>query len=591
MRTGLKKTIGLTLVLIAILITGWKMLGDEKDQPQEDPIVLSPRGALPTVESVGISEIVPRDVVSTPASAPKTSVQRKGTSAIVPRDFVRVPAAVNVSLGVSTDQIKEISRQAGEEPKRNFLLLWSTPLRPTSIESFMMGRHEVTNLAYWYFCQQTGYPTPSYLSGYEIAAASTQRSFSDPKVVKKAVWRDVYPNDILPKGAEQLAVTWVSREDAEAYCRWTHSRLPTEFEWEVAARSGEHGFDGRLWPWGEKYMPGMSNDASTSAKTTATKDARSDRGFNPTPKLFPQGSFGQGATPLGIYDLVGSVAELTTSPFVPYPGYTGEMVDGSGVLGANNDFGPKKVVIRGGHCDSRGVIASTIFRHAVQSGSRRKKYVGFRSVRSMTAGLDQLESTKRHAALDSRFEALSAGSLESSVGRIDLRVGTYSILERLGWNKELNVPGKGESILIANCVTDSSRALAWPRSNDGDQQGEGGGRFVGLIQTDISVVTPALRPGTWIVTLSKDLPNLILFEPFDRSMKPVEFAVSADVLQIRDRAPASTTKIEVLSGPIARGEKLAELGLAWVFDHPDDSKVSVLHLEFAVQKADLKDFQ
>jgi formylglycine-generating enzyme required for sulfatase activity len=149
----------------------------------------------------------------------------------------------------------------------------SMPKHTVSVKAFSIDRYEVTVGPYRRFVEATGHEPPS-------------------------IWKDYKPFG-YPAPEDDHPVIDVNYFDAEAYCEWVGKRLPTEAEWEKAAR----GTDGRIWPWGNQLDLNRLN----------TEDSKR----NWTTQV---GHFAQGASPYGVYDMAGNAMEWTSSILQSYPG-------------------------------------------------------------------------------------------------------------------------------------------------------------------------------------------------------------------------------------------------------------------------------
>ena len=141
----------------------------------------------------------------------------------------------------------------------------------------------------------------------------------------------------------------LSRHEADAYARWTGKRLPTEAEWEFAARYDPQSGTTRLYPWG---------NADPDSSRADFGQSRPDPSPLPVTNLSPQEG-GVRASATGVQHLCGSVWEWTATPFLPYPGFRAFPYDGY----SQDHMDGKHYVCKGGSWASASRVLRASFRN------------------------------------------------------------------------------------------------------------------------------------------------------------------------------------------------------------------------------------
>ena len=203
------------------------------------------------------------------------------------------------------------------------------------LPAFSITRTAITNRQYAAFVADTGYPVPD-------VDAATWAGYGLVHPYERTR-RHAWPDGTPPAGREQHPVVLVSQGDAVAYAEWLsrrtgqHWRLPSEAQWEKAARGG----DGRRFPWGDVYDPGRLNTADSGPFDTV-----------------PVGTFSNGASPFGTLDAAGQVYEWTATP-----------------------AGGGRAIVKGGSWDDKGCgVCRPAARHS-RPVALKHILIGFRLVR------------------------------------------------------------------------------------------------------------------------------------------------------------------------------------------------------------------
>jgi formylglycine-generating enzyme required for sulfatase activity len=211
------------------------------------------------------------------------------------------------------------------------------PQAIVDVPAFELSRTPVTNAQYAVFVSATAHRAPVH-------------------------WPDGEP----PEGELEHPVTWVDHADATAFCVWLGARLPTEAEWERAAR----GDGAQPYPWGERD-PGPPEIVSNRHDLPVLAWFGSGSKAGGTA---PVGSCPAGASPYGLLDMAGNVWEWVGSVYAPYPYRAGD--------GREDPASPHERVLRGGSYASPARHLRCAARSRSYPG-RLAPHIGFRVARDV----------------------------------------------------------------------------------------------------------------------------------------------------------------------------------------------------------------
>ncbi|MGB8463697.1 MAG: formylglycine-generating enzyme family protein [Terrimicrobiaceae bacterium] len=277
------------------------------------------------------------------------------------------------------------------------------PIHRVYVDAFWMDATDVTNAEFEKFVKATGYVTiaeraptkeefptapPENLIAGSVVFSPTRgpvpldNHFQWWSYVKGANWRHPEGPQSDIKGRENYPVVQIAYPDAFAYAKWAGKRLPTEAEWEYAARGG---LSGKLYIWGDEFKPGGKFMANTYQGQFPVKDTGEDgfTGIAPV-KSFPTNAY-------GLYDMAGNVWQWCSDWY--RPDHFQQLADAGGVArnpqGPETPFDPsepseKKRVHRGGSflCTDQyctRYMVGTRGKGEVNTGTN---HLGFRCVKS-----------------------------------------------------------------------------------------------------------------------------------------------------------------------------------------------------------------
>jgi len=203
-----------------------------------------------------------------------------------------------------------------------------TPVQETTVAGFWISSHDVTNAQFARFVKETGYVTIAERGATAQDYPGAQQEWLQPggavfqmplktlsqtplgwwHYVRDANWRHPQGPHSSIEGRMNHPVVQLAYADAQAYTHWAGLQLPTEAQWEYAARGG---VDGSTYPWGNELNPGGRVMANTWQGEFPFHNTRAD-GFAGTS---PVGCFP--ANGYGLYDMVGNVWQWTSDWYFP----------------------------------------------------------------------------------------------------------------------------------------------------------------------------------------------------------------------------------------------------------------------------------
>jgi formylglycine-generating enzyme len=372
------------LLLLAIILISWRFFG--ASQKDTTP------AAATTAEAPASAPAMPKA-----AAEFEPTVENKGPApSTLPAGMVWIPGG-EFSMGAKEDSsLNGVGMQATVD---------SRPIHRVYVDGFWMDKTDVTNAEFSRFVRATKYvtvaerkPRAEDFPGAppeNLVAGSVVFSPPDHEVplnnhfqwwsyVPGANWRHPEGPKSDLKQRENYPVVHVAYEDALAYAKWAGKRLPTEAEWEFAARGG---LSGKLYPWGDEFRPSGKWMANTHQGKFPVHDTGEDGHVGITQVArYPANGY-------GLYDMAGNVWQWTSDWYRPdyYAQLTASGVEARNPNGPDSPFDPgepteKKRVHRGGSflCTDQYCSRYMVGTRGKGEISTGTNHLGFRCVSSGT---------------------------------------------------------------------------------------------------------------------------------------------------------------------------------------------------------------
>lgn len=325
----------------------------------------------------------------------RTTIANKNNPGYTVADMAYIPGG-EFSMGA----VNPIGMEdGGDQPMKD-----ARPVHRVYVDGFFMDTHEVTNAQFAAFVKATGYvtvaekaptkeefpdaPPENLVAGSVVFTPTQVENLHDYlqwwRYLPGADWRHPEGPQSNIVGKDNYPVVQVAWEDAKAYATWAGKRLPTEAEWEFAARGG---LSGSLYAWGNEYKPNGKYMANTFQGKFPSNDDGSDgfAGMAPIKQYPPNG--------YGLYDMAGNAWEwcndwYDANYYLTLPAGVTRNPQGPSTPGEDPDEpGQKKKVQRGGSflCTDQYCTRYMVGTRGKGEYRSATNHIGFRCVKDVDA--------------------------------------------------------------------------------------------------------------------------------------------------------------------------------------------------------------